>query len=135
LACIVAHCQLSLLKLPQLPVRVHNVCSDLCARVQLTNDVLLALSEHCLQLRSLSISKNREMTDFGMLPLLNHCTQLHRLKMDECHGITAASVLALSLHCQGMQMLDVTGCENIPETSVHAAAGVRVLLPAMLARQ
>ena len=93
---------------------------------QLTDEVLLTLSQFNLQLRSLSISKNEVMTDAGMVPLVKSCTQLHRLKMDEVHGVTAAVVLAISLNCHGMQMLDVTGCDNIPETSIHAAAGVRV---------
>ncbi len=72
---------------------------------QLTNAVLTALQHHCLQLRSLSVSKNCNMNDTAMVPMLQSCTQLHRLKLDECHGFTAAAILAMSLNCEGMQML------------------------------
>ena len=89
--------------------------------LQLSDEVLIGLARACPQLRALSVSKNKTMSDRGMVPVAQQCKELHRLKIDEC-VFSSAVLLALSQFCTAMQVLDCSGCDNIPENSIKAAA-------------
>jgi len=86
--------------------------------IQITDDTLQSITEHCTGLQSLSISYCREITDTGLITFSEYCPNLLSLKIYNCHQITDASIISISTHCAGLQSLNLESCRQITDASI-----------------
>jgi hypothetical protein len=68
----------------------------------ITDQVVLALAESCLQLRTLILKSATNLTDTSITQLARRCTALRILNLDTCVFLTDVSVLALAANCPGL---------------------------------
>ena len=71
---------------------------------QITDHALQSIAEHCTgRLQSLSFSYCRTITDAGLIAISEHCPNLKSLKVRYCDQITDASIISISTHCARLQ--------------------------------
>jgi hypothetical protein len=84
----------------------------------ITDPVVIALAEHCPQLRSLMLKSTTNLTDASVTLLARRCTALQTLDLDCCTGLTDESVLALAAYCPVLQGVNLSCSSRIRETAV-----------------
>jgi hypothetical protein len=82
------------------------------------DDALINISEHCRNLRSLTVAESPSVTDVGLTAVVRHCPHLRSLDASDCDHVTDALLAEVALHCRSLQTLDVSGCGEISESGI-----------------
>ena len=87
-----------------------------CARVELTDTLLIELIHACPHLHTLRLPHDTNITDRGILTLSQHCTQLQSLDIRRCDKVTEAAVLQLLQRCRKVTGLYISSSSLSEET-------------------
>ncbi|XP_010244920.1 PREDICTED: F-box/LRR-repeat protein 14-like [Nelumbo nucifera] len=80
--------------------------------IQLSNQGLLILSQHCPSLVDLTLSHCNSINDFG-LRYLSCCTKLTALRLESTERITARGLFFVVARCKNLITLHLTECSNV----------------------
>lgn len=86
------------------------------------DDALIALSEHCTQLRQLEIRSCRNITDTGIMALAKSCVRLEKADLAGCLGLSSEVLHTLAEHCPKMRYIDLTDCQWVTREALIAFA-------------
>ncbi|ELU07002.1 hypothetical protein CAPTEDRAFT_224967 [Capitella teleta] len=92
--------------------------------VPLTDAGLGAISEHCGQLSSLSLSLLRSITGHSLLPMFRNADKARCLTslIIRCTKFEAEVLLAVALNCSSLTRLDMAGMAHVDDDIVRAFA-------------
>ncbi|KAJ7546630.1 hypothetical protein O6H91_08G047700 [Diphasiastrum complanatum] len=76
---------------------------------------LLFIGKGCKQLRELSLSKSRGVSDLGIAAVASGCTGLHKVDLTCCRDLSDVVLASLATSCKGLIALKMEGCELITE--------------------
>lgn len=89
----------------------------------LDDDVMVALSESCPRLKTVTLSEHRsspKFTDAGLIALSHGCPDLTQLYIHRTHTITDTAILTLAEHCHKLHSLTLSANGLITSAAVCA---------------
>ena len=94
-----------------------------------TDDIVIAISENWPELTSVDLRMCRSITDTAVLALAENCRGLTVISLERCPKITDRAVIALATNCAGMTNINLSYCSNITNASVIAISrNIRLVL-------
>ncbi|EFJ37627.1 hypothetical protein SELMODRAFT_437235 [Selaginella moellendorffii] len=91
---------------------LQSIVLDGC---EIARNGLPFIARGCKQLKELSLSKCRGVTDRGIAAVAQGCTALHKLNLTCCRELTDASLCRISKDCKGLESLKMESCSLITE--------------------
>lgn len=82
----------------------------------LTDRNIITISKQCVKLQCLILRADysqMSITNEGIISISEHCSELKELTLENCCEITDVSIISLSQHCIGLQSIDLSGCQRI----------------------
>lgn len=95
---------------------------DLTYCTDITDDVAIALLEHCPHLKSIRFDSCTKLTDKTFEVLAKNRHHLENLYLWHCSNITDTAVMKLAVKCVHLHKIEFYGCTNLTDTAFEALA-------------
>jgi hypothetical protein len=95
---------------------------DRCPPGSVDDSVAAALGEHCSDLRCVSFSSDKSVSDIGVVEMVKRCTSITHLDVSHCESISDISLGHIGRNCQRLKELRVGWCIQITNKGVYSFA-------------
>ncbi|XP_067853757.1 F-box/LRR-repeat protein 20 [Heptranchias perlo] len=95
---------------------------------EITDESIVSIATHCRSLERLSLSHCDQLTDQGMIAAASHMKRLTHLDISCCNKITDQTLDVLSQECKWLKSLDVSMCGGLTITGIER---IQLLLPTL----
>lgn len=79
-------------------------------KAQLEDDAVVAVANHCHDLRDLDLSKSFKLSDCSLYALAHGCPYLTELNISGCSAFSDTALAYLTRVCMNLKILNLCGC-------------------------
>ncbi|XP_070559061.1 F-box/LRR-repeat protein 15-like [Ptychodera flava] len=115
--CWTAATEANLLTIAKRCQNLRALTLSMCKSV--TDFAVTVLSQNCTQLEELDLSSCFMLSDEGVCNIARFCQHLRELHLSSDYGVTDISVRELAENCHSLEELDVSYCYKVTNSSVR----------------
>ncbi len=79
---------------------------------------LLAVGQHCENLRVLRLNECSRVNDISIMTLARGCTRLEEICLRRCYKLGDKALSALGKYCHGIRVINISSCKNMTDVGL-----------------